>query len=1244
MQIWRVDSRSWLWVAVTLLCGGLLTVAAVEHRERANEAYVKARFELQSRELADDIAHRFELVEHGLRAARGVAQQAGEYGLSAADFRSYMQSRDLEREYPGVRGFGFMRRLPAGGEAAYRPLRQRLGVADAPIRSHQPNVGERIVVELVEPLERNHQAIGLDIAPEPGRRAMATEAVRRNRPLMTRPTALVQAPGTPAFVVMLPVFRRGMPLDTPQARDAAAYGWVYSPLVFAELIENLALHERHIALTLTDITEPELAEPFFSTAALGDAPQAGAPAQALLRVPFGRSWAIHTEARPSFAAQFDLPSPALVAWIGALGTLLVTALQWLWLNLRRRHRLSAELNAHLEERVAERTRWLEDAERFQRTVLDAVPSMISYWDAGQINRVANRANLRWHRPRGGTLAGASVREAVGEAIYERLKPRIEAVLDGRQQVFEVSVANPATGEPRELRLNYLPDSRHGVVHGWYAIVDDVTERNRNRRDLETALALQATERLRLESILSGTNAGTWEWNVQTREARFNERWAEMLGHDYDELRPTDVRAWVDHVHPEDLALARQRLRRHIEGELPFYECEVRMRHADGHWIWVLDRGQLQTRTVDGEPEWMYGTAQDISASKAIEQSLREATRAAEAASQSKSAFLANMSHEIRTPLNAVLGVAHLLADTPLDAGQRQLLNSAQTAGRALLGIVNDVLDLAKIEAGEMRLADDPFALCGLLREVESVYALPAREKGLMLSLRVTEDVPPYVRGDAARLRQVLVNLVGNALKFTQQGGVVISAEVLQGDGGPQLRLSVRDSGIGIPPEVQARLFQPFTQADETTTRRFGGTGLGLSIVRRLVELMGGEVGLNSEPGRGSEFWLRVALHPAQASDLPLPAPAPASSDSHGLAGLAVLLVDDSEINLDIARRMLERQGARVQTCGDGEQALGWLRASPAAFDVVLMDVQMPVMDGLEATDRIRHELRLVDLPVIALTAGALADERRRALQAGFTNFLAKPIDPEELIEAVRRAASARGAATAPAPLAVLAAPRPVPPPPPPGALPAGWPSIDGIDVKAARRQLGGDHVLFQRLLARLLGEHGDWLALSADAPVGWDAAARVAWRARAHRLRGSAGALGAQALARAATALEAALEPDADPAPAGPALAAVRTAFDALRAAAPAEGIGRRSPVEAVPVTEAEARACAARIERLAEQLQAQDLDGVETFEACRAALEIRLGVERVQALATAIDNLDFATAWRLLKDDALAGHGGSQA
>ncbi|MBL0918476.1 MAG: CHASE domain-containing protein, partial [Hydrogenophaga sp.] len=1036
-----------LWVLATLLLGAVVTVSAVLQREHANAAFVKERFEAESRELADAIVARFSVYEYGLRSARGLMQHVGEYGLTSSDFHRYMRSRDLDREFPGARGFGFVHRVPA--ERLVEHAGEHLGAVPSPAHIHQidPHEGDHFIVELIEPIESNREALGLDIASEPSRRQAALAALRSGRAAMTAPITLVQAQEarSRSFVVLLPLYRPGQPLETPAQREAAGYGWVFAPLVTDEVLAGLPLRTQHIALTLTDITETEHAVEFFHTAKLGAAPQADALSAALLRVPYGRSWMVRTEARPNYAAQFGLLSPRLVGWTGALVTVLLAALQWVWLALRWRQRQAAEqeaaarqaheqhlleINAGLEVRVSERTRSLEEVEHFLRTVLDAVPSMISYWDRDQINRASNRANLAWRLPQGGTLVGRSARDVVGAAVYAVMQPRIEAVLRGEAQSFEVDVDSPASGEPRELHMRYLPDLREGQVHGWYAVIDDVTDRNRNRRALEAALAQQATERVRLQSILQGTNVGTWEWNLQTGECRFNERWAAMIGHDYDELRPDTVQAWIDHIHPDDLAVATEQLQRHFRRDTDFYECEARMRHADGHWVWVLNRGQVRSWTTDGEPEWMYGTQQDISARKANEQQLREATRAAEAASQSKSAFLANMSHEIRTPLNAVLGVAHLLADSPLSNDQRALLGKAQAAGRSLLGIINDVLDLAKIEAGEMRLADEPFALCELLREVESVYAVQAGDKGLTLTLRVDPAVPPAVQGDPARLRQVLVNLVGNALKFTHTGGVHIAASVHGDAAAPRLRLSVRDSGIGIAPDQQARLFQPFTQADETTTRRFGGTGLGLSIVRRLVDLMAGQVGLDSAPGQGSDFWLSIPLHRADPASLPAPM-APGAGAARGLSGLRVLLVDDSEVNLEIAQRMLEREGARVHCCGDGAQALAWLYQSAGAVDAVLMDVQMPVMDGLQATRRIRGDAAFAGLPVIALTAGALANERQRAHDAGFSDFLAKPLDPQELVATLRRACPRLVHADAPAEAA--------------DALPADWPRVPGVD-------------------------------------------------------------------------------------------------------------------------------------------------------------------------------------------------------
>lgn len=1217
-----------LWVACTLFVGALFTTLMVVRQERNNAAFVDGRFATESRELADAIHERFALYEYGLRAARGVIQQAGEHGITPEAFRLYMASRDLDREFPGARGFGFVHRVPAGRLRAHA----RDHAVPPPLPTdgaRPPHPGEHFIIDFIEPIERNRQAVGLDIASEPRRRAAAVAAMRSGRATLSAPITLVQASGAGnrAFLLLLPIYRPGLPVDTPEQREAAAYGWAYAPLLVDEVLAGLPLHADRVAVSLTDITDPEHPERFFSTDTQGDAPLPGAGSRSLLRVPHGRSWVVLAEMRPGYAEQFGLLKPPLVAWIGGLMTLLVAALQAVLLALRQAHeRHLLAINAGLEERVQERTRSLADVQRFLRTVLDAMPSMISYWDRDQINREANRANLAWRRPRGGDLLGQRMRPVVGEATYAVLRPHIEAVLRGEPQSFELGMASPVDGEPRELHMRYLPDLRDGAVQGWYAVVDDVTERNQNRRALEAALAQQATERVRLQSILQGTHVGTWEWNVQTGECRYNERWAQMLGHDYDELRPSDPQVWLDHVHPDDLPRAQRALRRHFAGEHAFYASEVRMRHAEGHWIWVLNRGQVRSWTATGEPEWMYGTQLDISNSKAIEQDLREAKRAAEAASASKSAFLANMSHEIRTPLNAVLGVAHLLADTPLDADQRALLDKAQAAGRALLGIVNDVLDLAKIEAGEMRLAREPFSLGGLLGEIGSVYGVQARDKGLTLSLHRSEALPDLLVGDAARLRQVLVNLVGNAIKFTASGGVVVEAARLDNGGAARLRLSVRDSGIGITAEQRERLFQPFTQADETTTRRFGGTGLGLSIVRRLVDLMQGEVGLNSTPGAGSEFWIAVPLHEAEAGAQP-PAPTAAGpAPRGGLAGLRVLLVDDSEVNLDIARRLLEREGVRVTTCGDGAQALAALRRPGAAVDAVLMDVQMPVMDGLEATRRLRADPALAGLPVIALTAGALANERQRALDAGFSDFVAKPLEPALLLAALRRVSPLPAAAVSAAP----------PTPPAAAAPPADWPRIDGVDAPSAHRTLGGDAQLFQRVLLRLVAEQPEWAALPADGPLAWDADQHDHWRVRAHRLRGSAGMIGALDLAHAASGLEAALEQRATD-QAAATLADLQRRFAHLQQGAAAYTARRPAPMPATPadavLDEAQWQR---RLQTLLAQLDTNDLDASEGFAHLRGAIAKRLGEAVAQAVGEAIDDLRFGEAAERLQAAAV--------
>jgi PAS domain S-box-containing protein len=436
------------------------------------------------------------------------------------------------------------------------------------------------------------------------------------------------------------------------------------------------------------------------------------------------------------------------------------------------------------------------------------------------------------------------------------------------------------------------------------------------------------------------------------------------------------------------------------GELVEFERRARRRDGSSFLARIRGRAVDPAHPADGGTVWI---VDDVTERRQSDLALARARDDAEAASRAKSAFLANTSHELRTPLNGMIGLAQLAREPGLPGARRQqYLDQIAESAQDLAAVISDILDLSKIEAGKLQVESTSFDLGALLQSLHRSYAAPAAERRLQLDFQMTPDVMGPVLGDPLRVRQIVTNYLVNALKFTEGGGVTLAVRRLhEGDGGPSgiappgsVCFEVRDTGQGIAPEVQGRLFKPFSQADESITRRFGGTGLGLSICRELATLMGGRVGVNSRPGDGSVFWAELPLPAVTAQHLQQPLP-----QQPPLHGRRVLMAEDNPVNMMIAVAMLERWGVQVAQAANGHEAVLMVQAAQAAgepFDAVLMDVQMPVMSGHEATAEMRALPGCSQLPVIALTAAALVSERDAAMDAGMSDFLTKPIDAGRL--------------------------------------------------------------------------------------------------------------------------------------------------------------------------------------------------------------------------------------------------------
>jgi two-component system, chemotaxis family, CheB/CheR fusion protein len=613
-------------------------------------------------------------------------------------------------------------------------------------------------------------------------------------------------------------------------------------------------------------------------------------------------------------------------------------------------------------------------EAFMGLLLDSEASMVSYWDADGLNCFANARYCEWVGKSAGQIKGRPLSEVMGEGAYARDRLHLDAVLRGEKQRFERSQARRGGGLAH-LVFDVVPHTVDGQVTGFVMTVSDVSALQEAKSMIDEVFRVSPSPQL----VVSGAG----------RVLRWNPAAADLLGYSGDDMAGLEV----DRLVPAGLRRRHEILRAgymaHPTRRLMSQAPNLTVVRADGSTLPV--QIELSPLELDGQPAVIL-CIRDVNAGAvaATQQDL---------ALQARSAFLANMSHEIRTPLNAILGMAQLLGLESPTSKQLDRLRRIEDASTHLLEIVNDILDLAKIEAGNVVLYPETFALAKLLEQSAALVADKARIKHLSLRSAVDDGVPEHLVGDARRIEQILVNFLSNAVKFTPQGSITVQAACLQAPGGRLLlRIEVIDTGIGIAPDQLASLFMPFRQLDQGNSRRYGGTGLGLAISRQLARAMNGDCGVSSTPGMGSTFWFTVQVDRSAAP--PRPPDKQAATPSHDsfrklCRGRTVLLAEDDVVNRIVTTELiLAVAGLQVDCAEDGSQAVEM--AATTDYDLILMDMQMPGIDGIEATRRILALPGRAGQAIVALTANVLPEDVTRCIEAGMSGHLGKPVAADEL--------------------------------------------------------------------------------------------------------------------------------------------------------------------------------------------------------------------------------------------------------
>ena len=865
-------------------------------------------------------------------------------------------------DYLGLNDKGFLRADGKSYLAQIKGLR-RLGIVNKELR-----------VIWSYPDEIAYQVKNFNQALDPSRRESFVDAVTEQRPSFSR-------------LIQLRSGERGFLVPVPLTKGQSAGGFLYGTVSAAALITN-AVSDVDMHVTVRERQQTILANQ--ADADIFDNQVTGVErfAHQTIFMAGIANWTIEVTPTARFVGRHRSYLPLFVGVVGVLlagliGGIVQTAARSLAQNEFDSIWRNAVLNG------AEYSIISTDVDGSIQTFNRAAELLLGYDAAEVINRVTPEV---FHRPDEITQRAREL--GVDPAVtsgsgYETLitGARLNGAADRRTWTY---VRKDGSHVPVALSISPLR-STTGEILGYIGIAVDLTERRAQEVRLGESMD-------RLERVIDSTGSGIWERDLTAAAPNyFDARGKALLGFAADaEVSYEQVLARID---PEDREALSRRVREHVDGLTTRIEIEMRV-HPHGsenvRWLRVIGR----VKAVDGSPQTLTMTFNDVTTEIDNRRRLETALKEARSATEAKSAFVANMSHEIRTPLAGILGLTRLVQQTTLTFDQRENLDSVVRSGEHLLTIINDILDFAKIDAGKMDLENIPFDLARLLEDTTKVLGYSARQKNIGLTLDAPPNLNAKFRGDPGRLGQILINLISNAIKFTHQGRVTLRVKqlVVKRDV-YRLRFEVQDTGIGLSPDSMSRMFQAFSQADISTTRRFGGTGLGLSISKRLVDLMGGTIGVHSEINRGSTFWFEVPLPIDQTPEdevIERPTVVKTSFPAR------ILIAEDNVINQKVAVATLKKLGYQPEVVGNGQEAVTALETNQ--YDLVLMDCQMPVLDGYEATRTLRLNVArgLDKIPVIAMTAHVMAGEREKCLEAGMSDYITKPFDVRTLHALIER--------------------------------------------------------------------------------------------------------------------------------------------------------------------------------------------------------------------------------------------------